>query len=237
MWERPAEDRPRPRVILNMICTLDGRATLEGHSGPISDPADRAFFHALRTPVDAVLVGAGTVRSERYGRMIRNPDGRRERLARGLPEEPLACIVSGRLSLPEDIGLLREPDARVLVMTSSRASLPASGAQVDYLRELGGGSIDLVRALGELRARYGARTVLCEGGPHLARELFAADLVDELLLSVSPLLAGGEPAGGEALRILAGAQLEPPRRMALAGILRAGSYLFLRYEAASAVRV
>jgi riboflavin-specific deaminase-like protein len=237
LWERPAEDRPRPHLILNMVCTLDGRATLRGHSGPISGRGDRALFHALRIPVDAVLVGAGTVRSERYGRMIRPPEDRGERVARGLAQEPLACIVSGRLVLPEDIGLLQEPSARVLVMTASPASLPGAAAQVEYLREPGGGNIDLARALGELRERYSVRSVLCEGGPHLARELFALDLVDELFLTLSPLLAGGEAAGGEALRILAGAELEPARSMKLAGILRSESYLFLRYEVVSAVRV
>jgi riboflavin-specific deaminase-like protein len=237
MWEREQCDRPRPHVRLNMVSSLDGRATLRGHSAPLSDPYDRELFHALRVPVDAVLVGAGTVRAERYGRLLPDAGQRRERLARGLPEEPLACIVSGRLELDEDIGLLQEPSARVVLMTSSSASLPAAAAQVEYLREPGGGRVQLARALAELRVRYDVRSVVCEGGPHLARELLAEGLVDELLLTLSPLLAGGEPAGGEALRILAGEELEQPCRVELAGVLRGESTLFLRYAVVSAERV
>jgi riboflavin biosynthesis pyrimidine reductase len=234
LWERPSSPPPRPRVLLNMIATVDGRASIGGRSGPISDPVDRELFHGLRTAVDGVLVGAGTVRTERYGRLIRDESRRALRRRRGLPEEPLACIVSGRLALAEDIPLLREPDARVVILTSSAASLPAAAAQVDYVRSPGG-QLDLASALAELSERFAVQTLLCEGGPHLARELLAAELLDELFLSVSPQLAGGEPAGGEALRILAGAELDPPCRLELLGVLRSGSSLFLRYEV-SAVR-
>ncbi len=89
----------RPHVLLNMVSTADGRATLGGRSGAISDRADRELFHGLRGTVDAVMAGAGTVRAERYGRIIPSAERRRERLAHGLSEEPLACIVSGRLAL------------------------------------------------------------------------------------------------------------------------------------------
>ncbi len=97
-WQSPAH-RNRPYVVLNMVSTADGRATLDGRSGPISDPADRALFHALRTAVDAVMAGAATVRVERYGRIIPDASRRARRVERGLSAEPLACIVSGRLSL------------------------------------------------------------------------------------------------------------------------------------------
>ncbi len=234
LWERPAEPAARPRTLLNMVATVDGRASLGGRSGTISSPADQALFHGLRSAVDGVLVGAGTVRTERYGRLIRAQSDRRLRVERGLPEEPLACIVSGRLALSKDIPLLREPEARVVILTASAASLPAPGAQVDYVRTPGA-QLDLPAALGELASRFAVQSLLCEGGPHLAREMLAAGLLDELFLSVSPLLAGGEPAGGEALRILAGAELEPPVEVELLGALRSGSHLFLRYGVVSAL--
>jgi len=237
LWERPGSERVRPHVLLNMVSTLDGRATFEGHSGPISSPADRDLFHGLRAAVDGVLVGAGTIRAEHYGPIVRDRDARRERLARGMPEEPLACIVSGRLELPSEIGLLQSETARVVVLTPSMASLPALPAQVDYLRPAHEGRLDLAAALAELRLQYDIRSLLCEGGPHLARELLAEQLVDELFLSISPLLAGGEPTAGEGLRILAGLELEPPAGAELIGILRAGSWLFLRYRVASDERV
>jgi riboflavin biosynthesis pyrimidine reductase len=228
LWERPAVPPPRPRVMLNMVATVDGRATVGGRSGPISDLADRTLFHSLRAAADGVLVGAGTVRMERYGRIIREEAQREERVRRGLPPEPLACIVSGRLALGEDIPLLRSPGARVVVLTASAASLPATAAEVDYIRS-SGPQLDLVAALAELTARFGVASLLCEGGPHLARQLLAADLLDELFLSVSPLLAGGEPSGGEALRIIAGAELPAPAELELLSVLRSGSMLFLRY--------
>jgi riboflavin biosynthesis pyrimidine reductase len=229
LWDRPAAASERPRLLLNMVSTVDGRATLGGRSGPISDRADRELFHSLRSAVDGVLVGAGTVRMERYGRIIRDESVRRLRRERGLAEEPLACIVSGRLALDADIPLLADPAARVVIVTSSEASLPAAAAQIDYVRARRAGRLDLAAALAELRARFGLQVLLCEGGPHLALELIAAGLLDELFLSLSPRLAGGEAASGEALRILAGPELEPPSELALLGVLECHSHLFLRY--------
>jgi riboflavin biosynthesis pyrimidine reductase len=228
LWERPRTPPPRPRVLLNMVATADGRATLGGRSGTISDAADRAMFHALRAPMDAVLVGAGTIRTERYGRLIGEEWRRRERTGRGLPAEPLACIVSGRLGLDVEIPLLASPESRVILITASAASLPGARAEIGYIRSEGG-QLDLASALAELASRHGVTRVLCEGGPHLAREMLAAGLIDELFLSVAPLLAGGEPSGGEALRILAGAELDSRVPLELAGVLRGGSMLFLRY--------
>ncbi len=215
--------------MLNMVATVDGRATLGGRSGTISDPADRAMFHALRAPMDGVLVGAGTLRTERYGRLIPDEWRRRERVSRGLAEEPLACVVSGRLALGEDIPLLAREDARVVVLTASAASVPAAGAELSYIRSEGG-QLDLAAGLAELASRFGVAKLLCEGGPHLARELLGAGLLDEVFLSLSPLLAGGEPSGGEALRILAGSELDPPVALELRGALRSDSTLFLRYR-------
>lgn|SRR5277367_1103319 len=229
LWARTAETQGRPRVMLNMISTADGRATLEGRSGTLSRSADRALFHGLRSAVDAVLVGAGTVRVERYGRIIPDPARRELRRRRGLSDEPLACIVSGRVELEADIPLLREPSARVVIITGSEASLPASAAHVEYIRTGPAGRCELPDAVAELGKRYGVQRVLCEGGPHLAWQLLAAGLLDELFLTIAPLLAGGEPAEGEALRILAGSELVPPRQLELLGVLSSGSELFLRY--------
>ncbi len=237
LWKRPISPDERPRVLLNMIATADGRATLAGRSGPISGPADRQLFHELRTAVDGVLVGAATVRTERYGRMISQESRRRRRLERGLAEEPLACIVSGRLALDDDIPLLSEPAARVIVLTSSQASLLGSAAQVDYVRSISDGRLDLPAAISQLRERFGVESLLCEGGPHLSAQLLAAGLVDELFLSVAPKLVGGEPAGGEALRILAGAELDPAVDLELLSVLGGDSYLFLRYGVVSRGRV
>jgi riboflavin biosynthesis pyrimidine reductase len=230
--------RGRPRVMLNMISTADGRATLGGRSGALSDRADRALFHALRSAVDAVLVGAGTARAEHYGRIVPDASRRAERVRRGLSEEPLACIVSGRLALTrEEVPLLGEPAAHVVIVTAAQGCLPANAARVDYIRAVRDGAIDLAGALAELGERFGVRSVLCEGGPHLAWQLLEGGLLDEMFLSLSPKLAGGEDTASEGLRILAGAELEPPAELDLLGVLRSDSHLFLRYGVAARERV
>jgi riboflavin-specific deaminase-like protein len=220
----------RPRVLLNMVSTLDGRATIGGRSGPIGGPADRELFHALRTVVDAVMVGSGTARAEHYRRLVREQSARVLRRERGLSEEPWACIVSGRLALSaEDVPLLKDPEARVAILTSSQASLPdGEAAQIEYIRARREGRLDLPSAMAQLRERLGVKTVLCEGGPHLNTQLLAAGLVDEIFLSLAPKLAGGD-ASGEALRILAGMDLDPPIDLQLLGVLEHESHLFLRY--------
>jgi riboflavin-specific deaminase-like protein len=219
----------RPHVLLNMVATVDGRATLAGRSAAIGNSADRELFHALRGVVDGVLVGAGTARAERYRRLIREPARREQRRARGLAEEPLACIVSRRLALtPPEIPLLDDPDARLAILTSSRASLGEHRAQVQYVRAERDGQLDLAAALGELHERFGVRTLLCEGGPHLNAQLLASGLVDELFFSLSPLLAGGE-ASAEALRIVTGVDLDPPVELQLLSAFENRSHLFLRY--------
>jgi riboflavin biosynthesis pyrimidine reductase len=237
LWDRPTGQAERPHVMLNMVSTVDGRASIAGRSGPIAGPADRELFHALRAPVDAVLAGAGTMRVERYGRITRDESRRSERRQRGLREEPLACIVSASLALPPDLPLLAEPRAHVVVLTPSDATLKATGARVDYVRTRSGGELDLPGALSELRHRFGVELLLCEGGPHLSCQLLAAGLVDELFLSLSPRLAGGDPAEGEALRILAGEEFEEPLELDLRGALEHDSHLFLRYGICARERV
>jgi riboflavin-specific deaminase-like protein len=226
----PVKSRLRPYIMLNMVSTVDGRATLGGRSGSIGARADKELFLGLRTATDAVMAGAGTVRAERYRRLVRDKRRREIRRERGLEEEPLACIVSGRLALSDEIPLLADPDARVAVVTASQASLPAEcRADIEYIRASNSGTLDLSAAMVELHERFGVRTLLCEGGPHLNAQLLAAGLVDELFLSLAPKLAAGD-ATGESLRILSGPELDPPVALALVSATEHESHLFLRYR-------
>ncbi len=239
LWQRPPRPQPagRPRVLLNMVSSADGRATFEGRSGGLSSPADRALFHALRAPADGVLIGAGTVRAERYGRLIRDPRTRELRASRGLEPEPLACIVTASASLDADLPLLAEPQSRVVLLTPSTAELSGCAARVEYVRCAADGVLDLRRALSELHERFGVQLLLCEGGPHLAAELVATGLLDELFLSVAPRLVGGESGASRELRILAGAELDPPVALELEGVLESAEHLFLRYGVVAPERV
>jgi len=211
----------RPYVITNFAVTLDGRATISGRSGAIGSETDTAMLVGLRASVDAVMIGGGTLRAERYGRMIANPQIRARRERRGLAHDPLAVIVSARMDLPWDVGLFSE-GGRVLVVTSSTLGPPPTRVPLRVDRHQGG--VDLGTALGRLRHERGIRLLLCEGGPHLHAELHAAGLVDEMFVTLAPKLAGGEGP-----RMLEGA-LAGTVGLELAWLLSAGSELFARYR-------
>ena len=208
-----------------MVSTLDGRAAVDGRSAPMSGPADRALFHVLRTQVDAVMAGAGTMRTERYGPLVPKAEHRARRQALGLAARPVAVTVTRTLFLPADLPLLQDADSTLLVFTTAPGEAPPAAATVtvEHLDPADAGMGVVMR---RLRAGHGVRSLLCEGGPHLLGSLVAAGVLDELFLSVSPLLAGG----GEAPRITMG---EPPREpvaLELVGALEHEGSLFLRYR-------
>ena len=217
----------RPYLVLNMICTIDGRAAVGGSTRLISSPADRAVFHHLRTQADAVMVGAGTLRAERYARLVRDAGLREKRRREGLAPDPLACLVSGRLDLPPDLPLLGDPDTRALVLTAARGELGPGRASVEYLRA-DASPLDMPAMLGRLRAEWGVRSVLCEGGPTLNGGLLRDGMVDELFLTVAPLLAAGD-----APTIATGPPLPGLPRARLLWALEDAGELFLRYRLAT----
>jgi 5-amino-6-(5-phosphoribosylamino)uracil reductase len=199
-----AASADRPFVLLNMIATADGRATIAGRTATIANRADYELFHALRARVDAVMVGAETVRVEGYGRM-----------------EQLAVVVSRSVDLPVDRGLLAAAGNRVVIVTPSPdRELAPCAASVSYLREG-----DLAVALRRLREEHGVGSIACEGGPGLNATLVPAGLVDELHLVIAPKLAGGR----DPLTILGGDALDPPRDLSLLSLHESGGYLFARY--------
>ena len=171
------------------------------------------------------MVGAGTVRTERYGRIVRRPELRERRAAEGLAPDPLAVVVSARLRLPTDLPLLQDEDSTVCVLTASNADLPPTPARVKYLRGPDGGELELRPLLERLRSEFGVRSILCEGGPSLNESLVREGLVDELFLSLAPKLAGGPP-----LTILTGEPLKEPSTPDLVSLLEHDGHLFGRYR-------
>ena len=212
----------RPHLALNMVSTLDGKAAMDWRTRGISTELDRQLFHHLRTQADAVMVGAGTVRAERYGVMTKTPELREKREAEGVLPVPLAVVVSGRLDLPLDLPLLNEPDQPVVIATASEESLPGLGDQVTYERV----GYDLPLLMARLRSEYGIRSVLCEGGPTLNSFLLAAGLVDELFLTLHPKLLGGAAA----LTIVAGRELVEPAELELVSLAEGGGELYSRWR-------
>jgi riboflavin-specific deaminase-like protein len=219
-WEQPGEDRPH--VAMNFAATLDGRASIGGRSGPIGSDTDTAMLVGLRTRFDAVMIGAGTMRAERYGRPVSDPAKRERRERLGLPHDPLTVIISGRLDLPWDAPLFSD-GGRVLVFTASEEEPPAVEASLRVVRHEG--RVDLAKALRYLRHERGIRALLCEGGPRLHSELWLQGLVDELFLTVAAKLTGAGPS------ILEG-ELPAPAALQLAWLLEQDGELFTRYRRA-----
>jgi riboflavin-specific deaminase-like protein len=220
-WERAPADRPF--LALNFATTLDGRAAIDGRSGPIGSKTDTAMLGGLRRRFDAVMIGAGTMRVERYGRIVSNPERRAEREELGLPGDPLMVIV-GSLDLPWDASLFTDGGGRVLILTADEGEPPTTATPVEVVR-FADGRVDLTAAMRRLRAEHGVSALLCEGGPHLHSQLQAADLADELFLTIAPKLVG---AGST---ILEGALPEVPE-LDLVWLLAEGSELFARYRRA-----
>ncbi len=215
----------RPYLALNMVSTLDGKATIEWRTKGLSSELDRRLFHQLRTQVDAVMVGAGTLRAERYGRIAKSEELRERRVSEGLAREPLAIIVSGRLNLPADLPLLQEPEQEVVIVTRSDAELRGTAARIEYVRT----GDDLPLLMGKLRDERGVRSILCEGGPTLNFHLLAAGLVDELFLTLGAKLSGG----ADALTIVAGRDLVEPAELGLVWVAEGAGDLFTRWRVAT----
>jgi riboflavin biosynthesis pyrimidine reductase len=210
----------------NMVASADGAGFLEGRTAALSTPADMRLFGLLRVLADVVLVGAGTARAEEYKPARRRPS--LEDLRAGRPPTVPIAVVSRKLDLDFAAPLFTgaSPDARTIVITcaGSPDDQRAAAARVADVIVAGETAVDLEEAVTALRDR-GLGQVLCEGGPHLLGQLAAEGLLDELCLTVTPVLAGPGPT-----RVVAGAPF-PARPMTLAHVLTDDGELFCRYVA------
>ena len=220
---QPTRRRADRWVRLNMITSLDGATALAGRSGMLGGSADRAVFQTLRAFADVILVGAATMRDEHYGPPSLPVDLRDARLARGQPAEPTIAVITRRVELDWDTPFFVAADPKPIVFTvAASASRIPSDAPVSDVIVAGDDQLDLPAGLDRLAA-HGYHDVLVEGGPSINGLLANAGEIDELCLTLSPQLAGGSSS-----RILRGATMAATR-LALASVLEAGDFLFLRY--------
>ncbi|TDD60538.1 pyrimidine reductase family protein [Kribbella antibiotica] len=217
-------DRTVPHLRANFVSSLDGAVEIDGKSKALSSDSDSRVFSMIRRLADVVLVGAGTIRDEGYTPLRLSAASRSWRQAQGLAENPTLAVVSGRLELSPDNPIFQSA-VRPLVITHE-ASPPdrrAALAKVADVLVLGGTEVELP-ALVKTLAERGQPQILCEGGPSLLGALTAADLVDELCLSLAPVLAG--PGSG---RITAGAPTAARQLKLATTVAGADDYLFFRY--------
>jgi riboflavin biosynthesis pyrimidine reductase len=225
-----------PWLRANMVSTVDGAARApDGLSNGISSDADQRIFGRLRGLADVVLAGAGTVRAEVYKPGRVRAELLERRRASGQGDVPVIAVVSRSLDLDLGMDLFARPTGRVVVITHEQSD-PVRRARVADVADVllaGDDDVDLAAAVSALHAQ-GLRRIHAEGGPHLLADLVAADLLDELLLSVTPVLAGGSYASStQVLRILAGAALpDAPRNLTLHHLLEEDGALFLSYRRA-----
>lgn len=191
---KPPAHAGRPHVALNFVMTADGRVSYQGRA-EIGSRTDRELMFQLRSLAGAVMIGAGTLRVDPFAPSTKGRD-----------PQPLAIVVSRTGELPLENRFFRHPGPRLVATTASAspaaaALLRAAGAEVEVFGET---QVDLARLMAALFER-GVRFLLCEGGPTLAGQLLAAELVDEVFLTHATLITA-EP---DARRLFEGA-LRPP---------------------------
>lgn len=218
---------PGTRVRANFVTSVDGAADVAGHSAGLSSPADRAVFSTLRGLCDVILVGAGTARHEGYGPARTSASRQDWRRSAGLAPVPPIAVVTARLDLDLATPFFTEALARPVLVTTDAAPLDRrrEAARVAEVVVAGDRRVDVDLALAALSER-GHRQVLCEGGPTLLSAIASADRLDELCLSLAPLLVGPATSSLLADPPTAGPW---PLSLALALVLSDGATLFLRY--------
>jgi riboflavin-specific deaminase-like protein len=220
----------RPWVVVNMVCTADGAtADPNGRSAGLGGPADREAFHTLRSLADVIVAGSSTVRAEKYGPAVIAEARQEERRARGQAPVPRIAVVSRSLRLDPGMRLFTSGGPRPLVLTSATSDPEARErlAEVADVVVAGDDQVDWHRALAELGRRANAGVVLVEGGPVVNGQLVGG-LIDELCLTIAPLLAGGD-----ASRVAHGAPPAEMAQMSLAHVIEDDGHLLLRYVAAT----
>jgi riboflavin biosynthesis pyrimidine reductase len=211
----------------NMVSSADGAATVDGRAGSLGSPTDQQVLRLLRALSDVVIAGAGTVIAEKYGPARPRAEYQELRDAAGQPPAPVMAVVSRSLRLDFESTYFVESSPRPIVITCEAAPSDKviAARKVADVIVAGGDDVSPALLVEALSAR-GHRRLLCEGGPTLLATIAADGVLDELCLTISPLLVGGPSR-----RILEGPPLDPPPRMRLTQLLHDDDGLiYARYE-------
>jgi riboflavin biosynthesis pyrimidine reductase len=189
------ENLDRCWVRANMISSLDGGATDDGKAGGLAGAGDRALFARMRQEADVILVGAATVRIENYSGAQMNALHRQERHSRGQAEVPPIAVVTHSADFEHDAKLFTRAEVPPLILTCRETVADARrrfGALAEVIDASGRHSdrADPAAVLDILDGR-GLRRVLTEGGPSLLSLFIEAGLIDELCVTIAPILVGG----------------------------------------------
>lgn len=222
--EPPAD---RPYLFLNMVTSVDGKAALNGGAGGIGSALDKRLMKAIRAACDAVLNGAATLRAEKIDPRVGEKYVAR-RIARSLPPEPLAILLSRTGDLPLDRRYFTYPGVSRLIVSGEGMPLEQRAALSAYAELLiaPGEEPDLTWVMRTLRETYGVRYLLVEGGPNVNGSLFAAGLVDEICWTLGPKIIGG----GESLTLVNGPAFPLPVPLTLRSAYLHEDEFFMRYR-------
>jgi riboflavin-specific deaminase-like protein len=206
----------RPYLAINMVATLDGRAAVNGSAVGIGSAEDKHLMRELRAEADVVLHGAGTVRADPLSARV-PPDLVQQRIAHGLPPQPLGAIITRSGNLPPHHPYYDSP---TLIYVTSDNAVPVVLDTVEICR------VETVSDVVVDLAHRGNRRILCEGGPTLNAALFRAGLIDEVFLTIAPKLVGG----GDPLTIVRGERFESVLGLHLRSLVELDGELFLQYR-------
>ncbi|MFJ3668894.1 pyrimidine reductase family protein [Streptomyces sp. NPDC090106] len=225
----PAPDAAgAPWLRANMVSTLDGAAQHDGRSQPLSTASDMRIFGTLRALADVVVVGAETVRQEGYRPARARAEFAAAREAAGQDPAAAIAVVSAGLDLDFSLPLFTSPLVPTLILTGASApsdrvaAAEKAGARVVIAGD--GAGVEPARAVTAL-AGLGHTRLLTEGGPRLLGQFVAAGALDEMCLTLAPMLNAGD-----AQRITGGPSVPVPRRFALVSLLEEEGFLFGRYR-------
>ncbi|MFY9487740.1 MAG: dihydrofolate reductase family protein [Solirubrobacterales bacterium] len=210
----------RPYVIVNMVATADGQARVGGDTAELGNATDMKLFAKLREQVDCVIAGTQTIGIENYNAPARTEAVRARRAAAELAPRPYFATITRSGVLPIAAPLFQDEGIEVIVFSDAELAIGDAKATIHQVRET-----DPAAMLERLRSEFGIRSVLLEGGPRINTAFFAAGLIDELFLTLVPVLTGA----GTPFPIIAGA-LPARLPLKLLSTLFDEDHLFLRYQ-------